>query len=93
MGCRERKRKEELIRFTQGEERTLIPNLGKKPLPGRGFYLCPTLKCLRMAQKKNPWGRFSGSHGSPISIETVLTRSPGEGGGTAGQRRKGNVED
>jgi uncharacterized protein len=73
VGCRERKRKEELIRFTQGEEGILIYN-ERKPLPGRGFYLCPTLKCFRMAQRKHPWGGIVGSHGSPISVETVLAR-------------------
>jgi len=73
VGCRERKRKEELIRFTQGEGGILIYN-ERKPLSGRGFYLCPTLKCFRMAQRKHPWGGIVGSHGSPISVETVLAR-------------------
>ncbi|MEI9478193.1 MAG: YlxR family protein [Deltaproteobacteria bacterium] len=81
VGCRERKKKEELVRFTLGPakrpakrpEDFLYLN-EKRSLPGRGFYLCPTLKCFRMAQKKNHVGRILGSHGSPISVETVLAR-------------------
>ncbi len=39
VGCRSRKRKEEMIRFTPGNE--------------RGAYLCPDLKCLKRAEKKD----------------------------------------
>jgi predicted RNA-binding protein YlxR (DUF448 family) len=79
VGCRERKKKEELVRFTRGSEGILFHS-DKKRLAGRGFYLCPNLKCLKMAQKKNQMGRILGSHGSPISLETVLARQLRKGG-------------
>ncbi|OGP55082.1 MAG: hypothetical protein A2162_08065 [Deltaproteobacteria bacterium RBG_13_52_11b] len=77
VGCRERKKKEELVRFTRGPAKgpeDFLYLSEKRSLPGRGFYLCPTLKCFRMAQKKKQVGRILGSHGSPISVETMLAR-------------------
>lgn len=52
IGCREKRKKEELIWFAQSVEGVLIVN-EKKPHQGRGFYLCPDLGCLSMAKKKN----------------------------------------
>ena len=74
VGCRGRIKKEDLVRFTRGPEGSVFLN-EKKTLGGRGFYLCPTLKCFRMAQKKNQMGRILGSQGSPISLETVLAET------------------
>ena len=52
LGCRKKKRKEELIWFVQNSDEWVRVN-GKKPHQGRGFYLCPDLGCLSMAKKKN----------------------------------------
>ena len=52
IGCRKKKRKEELIWFVQGIE-GVIRVTGKKFHQGRGFYLCPNIGCLNMAKKKN----------------------------------------
>jgi len=52
LGCRKKKRKEELIWFVQNSNEWVRVN-GKKPHQGRGFYLCPDLGCLNMAKKKN----------------------------------------
>ena len=40
-------------------------DLGDARLAGRSAYLCPTLECLQMAQKKNRLGR---------SLKTVVDR-------------------
>jgi len=52
MGCRRKRKKEEMIRFIQSPEGVIKVN-GKKTPPGRGFYLCPDLDCLVMAKKKS----------------------------------------
>jgi predicted RNA-binding protein YlxR (DUF448 family) len=52
MGCRRKRKKEEMIRFIKSPEGVIKVN-GKKPHPGRGFYLCPDLGCLHRAEKKN----------------------------------------
>jgi len=51
LGCRKKKRKEELIWLVQNSEGTVRVN-EKKLHQGRGFYLCPDLECLNMAKKK-----------------------------------------
>jgi hypothetical protein len=51
MGCRKKRKKEEMIRLIQSPEGVIKVN-EKKPHPGRGFYLCPDLGCLTMAKKK-----------------------------------------
>ena len=51
IGCREKKKKEEMIWLTQSAPGVVLVN-GKKPHQGRGFYLCPDLRCLNMAKKK-----------------------------------------
>ena len=51
MGCRKRRKKEEMIRFAQtAGGKALAP--GGKNQDGRGFYLCPDLSCLKAAKKK-----------------------------------------
>jgi len=51
MGCRKRRKKEGMIRFTQtAGSKALAP--GGKNQDGRGFYLCPDLFCLKAAKKK-----------------------------------------
>ena len=52
IGCRKKRKKEEMIWLTQSPEGVLRMN-EKKSHPGRGFYICPDLGCLTMAKKKN----------------------------------------
>ena len=47
IGCRSRKKKEEMLRFIHAVE-----GLERCRTNGRGFYLCPDIICLKMAQKK-----------------------------------------
>ena len=52
VGCRQRKRKEDLVRFSHGpggDWRRDDPALPR----GRGLYLCPDPVCFGKAQKKN----------------------------------------
>jgi predicted RNA-binding protein YlxR (DUF448 family) len=50
IGCGKRRKKDEMMRFVRKASVQISNN--SKPLEGRGFYLCPDLACLRMAQKK-----------------------------------------
>jgi predicted RNA-binding protein YlxR (DUF448 family) len=59
VGCRNRKKKSELLRFTRRSDGNFAP-AGKKDVEGRGFYLCPDWTCLRKAQKRNRAGQFTG---------------------------------
>ena len=49
VGCKQRRRKAELIRFVRRAEGVMIAD---RCAEGRGFYLCPDRKCLRMAQRR-----------------------------------------
>ena len=51
MGCRKRRKKEEMIRFTRAAGGEALA-LGRKNQDGRGLYLCPDLSCLKAAKKK-----------------------------------------
>jgi hypothetical protein len=51
MGCRKRRKKEEMIRFTRAAGGEALA-LGRKNQDGRGFYLCPDASCLKAAKKK-----------------------------------------
>jgi predicted RNA-binding protein YlxR (DUF448 family) len=51
IGCREKRKKEEMIWFAQSPAGVVVVN-GKKPHQGRGFYLCPDLRCLKIAKKR-----------------------------------------
>jgi len=51
IGCREKKKKEEMIWLAQSPGGVVVVNR-KRPHQGRGFYLCPELRCLNMAKKK-----------------------------------------
>jgi len=51
IGCRKKRKKEDMVWFTQGLDGTVRVN-GKGPHHGRGFYLCPDLGCFNMAKKK-----------------------------------------
>jgi hypothetical protein len=52
IGCREKRKKEELIWFAQSVEGVVRVN-EKKPHQGRGFYLCPDLGCFNRSKKRN----------------------------------------
>ena len=52
IGCREKRKKEEMIWFAQSVEGVVRVN-EKKPHHGRGFYLCPELGCFNRAKKRN----------------------------------------
>jgi uncharacterized protein len=51
IGCREKKKKVEMIWLAQSPGGVVVVNR-KRPHQGRGFYLCPELRCLNMAKKK-----------------------------------------
>jgi len=51
IGCRAKKKKEEMIWLAESPAGVVVVN-GKKPHQGRGFYLCPDLRCVNMAKKK-----------------------------------------
>jgi predicted RNA-binding protein YlxR (DUF448 family) len=51
IGCRAKKKKEEMIWLAESPAGVVAVS-GKKPHQGRGFYLCPNLRCLSMAKKK-----------------------------------------
>jgi predicted RNA-binding protein YlxR (DUF448 family) len=60
IGCRRKRKKEEMLRFIQTTDGVVFVN-ERKRFNGRGFYLCPDLVCLKMAQKKERWVRSFGS--------------------------------
>jgi len=68
VGCRKKRKQEEMIRFKQGQDGILFMD-EKKKLIGRGFYLCPDDTCLKLAQKKNQMGRIHNIDGSVISFD------------------------
>jgi predicted RNA-binding protein YlxR (DUF448 family) len=71
VGCRKRRRKEEMVRFGHCPDGMVFTS-EKKDLHGRGFYLCPDLTCFEMAQKKHRMSRFAGIDGSLVSFDTKL---------------------
>jgi predicted RNA-binding protein YlxR (DUF448 family) len=54
IGCRRKRKKEEMLRFIKGKDGVMFIN-EKKRINGRGFYLCPDIICFKMAQKKERW--------------------------------------
>ncbi|HHX77130.1 MAG TPA: YlxR family protein [Firmicutes bacterium] len=51
VGCQERKEKKQLLRIVRTVTGSIeFDPTGKKP--GRGAYICPTVECLSIAQKK-----------------------------------------
>ena len=68
IGCRRKRKKEEMLRFIQTIDRVVFVN-EKKRINGRGFYLCPDLICFKMAQKI---GRWVGSVGSKDLLNPLM---------------------
>jgi predicted RNA-binding protein YlxR (DUF448 family) len=60
IGCRSKKKKEEMVRFVRSMDGVVSVD-EKKRMNGRGFYLCPAPLCFKMARKKERWGRSLGS--------------------------------
>lgn len=52
IGCHQKKRQDELIRLERNTEGKIVLN-EKRGQGGRGYYLCPTLDCFLLAQKKS----------------------------------------
>jgi predicted RNA-binding protein YlxR (DUF448 family) len=52
IGCRKKRKKEEMIWLAQSPEGVVVVN-EREPHQGRGFYLCPDLGCLTKAKKKD----------------------------------------
>ena len=77
IGCRKKRKKDEMLQFIRGIDGVVLVNK-KKKVNGRGFYLCPDLICFEKAQKKERW---VGSSGPMDSFREGLE-----------QRRKGNGE-
>lgn len=69
IGCRKKRKKGEMVRFKQGENRILFID-EKQKLDGRGFYLCPDEMCLRLAQKRMQMGRVPSINGSGVSFDS-----------------------
>jgi predicted RNA-binding protein YlxR (DUF448 family) len=69
IGCRKKRKKEEMLRLARSTDGVMLVN-GKKNLSGRGFYLCPDLSCLKMAQKKNSMSEIIGIDRSMVSFES-----------------------
>ncbi len=57
-GCRKKGEKEEFIRFVEFEGE-LLPDLSFK-LPGRGYNVCPSYKCIKEFTKKRFKGKVNG---------------------------------
>lgn len=76
MGCRKRRKKEEMVRFVQHSDGVVLIS-EKKDLNGRGFYLCPDLICFKMAQKKHRMDRFLGTDGLLVPFDTKLFLTDG----------------
>jgi predicted RNA-binding protein YlxR (DUF448 family) len=73
-GCRQRRKKEEMVRLIQTSEGGMVLD-GKKILPGRGIYLCPDPACLRMARKKGRMERVVGMDGTWESLDRWVSPS------------------
>jgi predicted RNA-binding protein YlxR (DUF448 family) len=72
MGCRKKRKKEEMVRFIKRSDGVLFTD-EEKNLNGRGYYLCPNPICLKLAQKKRRRLEFlkSTDYRSP-SVESFL---------------------
>jgi predicted RNA-binding protein YlxR (DUF448 family) len=52
IGCRRRRKKEEMVRFIRSPDGVFLMDK-KKNLDGRGYYLCPNRMCSTLAEKRN----------------------------------------
>lgn len=56
VGCGEQKTKKELIRVVKNNENQVFVDFRGKA-NGRGAYICPSLECLKKAQKRDALSR------------------------------------
>jgi predicted RNA-binding protein YlxR (DUF448 family) len=77
IGCRAKKKKEEMIWLAESPTGVVAVN-GKKPHQGRGFYLCPDLRCLNMAKKKRKGMEFL------VTRDFLFSAAKGFGGDAKG---------
>lgn len=56
IGCNEQKSKKELIRVVKNNQDEVFIDLTGKA-NGRGAYICPTLECLKKAEKRDALSR------------------------------------
>ena len=56
MGCRERREKRQMIRVVRGTDGNVCLDFSGK-LNGRGAYICPSMECLKKAQKSKALDR------------------------------------
>lgn len=80
IGCRERKKKQEMIWLAEGPAGVVVVN-GKKPHQGRGFYLCRDLRCLNRAKKKRKGIGFleTMDFGFPSKVSWEMSDTGGRG--------------
>ncbi|MBM4305445.1 MAG: YlxR family protein [Deltaproteobacteria bacterium] len=55
IGCKKKKKKEEMIRFTLTADGRACMVGGRNQM-GRGLYVCPDAFCIKMAKKRRPFG-------------------------------------
>ena len=60
IGCRKKKRKEEMIWLAHSREGVIRAD-GRKLHRGRGFYLCPDFQCLKAARGRKKAVEFLGT--------------------------------
>jgi len=78
IGCRKRKKKEEMIWMAQGPEGMVSLNQ-RAAHRGRGYYVCPDLLCLDKAKKRNKELRFLEALNIQSSSETGFFVRGGRG--------------
>ena len=79
VGCRRKRKKEEMVWLVQRPEGMVVVD-AKKPPRGRGLYLCPDDECVKMARKRN---RAVGFYGATdfrrLSAKGFFTEEVGNG--------------
>lgn len=58
-----------MVRFKKGKDGILFLDAQKK-INGRGFYLCPDVACLKLAQKKVQMRQVHNIDGSMVSFDS-----------------------
>jgi predicted RNA-binding protein YlxR (DUF448 family) len=69
IGCRRKRKKDEMIWFKQNSDGMISQNI-KKNLTGRGFYLCPDRICFKKVQTKKRVGRITLD---PMMLEALFS--------------------
>jgi len=61
-----------MLRLARSRDGVMVVD-EKKNISGRGFYLCPDLSCLKMAQKRNLMSEITGTERSMVSFESRVS--------------------